>query len=338
MRLTVPASLIAALPCATPAWAAGDDPLQACRSIAGPLERVACYDRLLPPVTPAPAADTAAEPATTPPAPLRGEGGGSRLDRYWELHEEAQRGRFVMLPFKPNYALPVTYNSSPNGKPFAGGDFNVEELEVKFQFSFKMKLWQDMFDSPVDLWLGYTQQSYWQLFDQRSSPFRETDYEPTVFAVLPVRFNAFGLTTRFLSLGVVHQSNGRGEPLSRSWNRIVGAAVFERGNLVGQLRAWYRMPEDESEDDNPDIDDYLGFADVALSYTHGRQVWSAILKGNWRFDRNRSGIELGWSFPLWRESPLRGYVQYYRGYGESLLDYNANANRVGISFVVNDWF
>lgn len=326
--------LAAALPWAAPGWAAAEDPLQACRRIADPLARVACYDQLLPPAAP--------EPSALPPAPapvLTGsETGGSRLDRYWELHEEAQRGMFVLLPFRPNYALPVTYNASPNELPFVGTDFAVEELEVKFQFSFKLKLWQDMFRTPADLWLGYTQQSYWQLFDQESSPFRETDYEPTAFAALPVKFNVLGLTTRFLTLGVVHQSNGRGEPLSRSWNRILGAAVFERGHLVGQVRAWYRIPEDEAEDDNPDIDDYLGFADVMLSWTHGRHEWSAVVKSNWRFDDNKSGVELGWSFPLWSESPLRGYVQYYYGYGESLLDYNAKVNRAGIGFVVSDWF
>jgi phospholipase A1 len=338
MRAPAAASLVLALPWAAPVWAQSDEALQSCRRVADRLERVACYDRLLPPETAATAPAAATVPAPAPLVAGDAARGDSRLERYWDLHEEAQQGMLVLLPFKQNYALPITYNASPNERPFEGSALTVDELEFKYQFSFKLKLWQDMFASPVDLWLGYTQQSYWQLFDQKSSPFRETDYEPTAFATLPVRFRVFGLTTRFLALGFVHQSNGRGETFSRSWNRIVGAAVFERGNLVGQVRTWYRIPEDEAEDDNPDIDDYLGFADVSLSWTRGRQEWSATLKGNWRFDRNRSGIELGWSFPLWRESPLRGYVQYYYGYGESLIDYNAKVHRAGVGFMVSDWF
>lgn len=60
-----------------------------------------------------------------------------------------------------------------------------------------------------------------------------------------------------LGIGFNHQSNGRSEPLSRSWNRVVANFGFERDALVFLRDVWYRIPEDEEDDDNPNIEDYL---------------------------------------------------------------------------------
>jgi phospholipase A1 len=44
---------------------------------------------------------------------------------------------------------------------------------------------------------------------------------------------------------------------------------------------------------------------------------------------------LSWSFPL--NDKVKGYVKYFNGYGETLLDYNHRSNRVSVGFVVADW-
>jgi len=46
------------------------------------------------------------------------------------------------------------------------------------------------------------------------------------------------------------------------------------------------------------------------------------------FDGNKGAIRLDYSFPLTRH--LTGLVQYFSGYGESLLDYNRPNNRFSI--------
>ena len=51
----------------------------------------------------------------------------------------------------------------------------------------------------------------------------------------------------------------------------------------------------------------------------------------------RGAFELGWSFPLWKYPYLKGYIQYFSGYGESLIDYNQHVNKVGIGFALSDW-
>lgn len=333
-----------------------EEDVRACSVIEDPTERVTCYDGVAGRIAPRAAGPVAQEAGEVAPeqigtGPARQvtsefnqnrapstEDAGSRITRYWELENEAQRGRFVMLPHRPNYILPATYNFDPNEVPFIGSDFELEQVEAKFQISFKFKLWQDIVNGKGDLWFAYTQQSYWQVYNSDSAPFRETNYEPSLFFTYPVDVPLFGLRARMVSLGFDHQSNGRGEPLSRSWNRIVAGALLERGNFATAIRAWYRVPEDDEDDDNPDIEDYLGNADIVLSYKVGRNEWSTTLKNNFDFDDNRSGVELAWSFGLPFTRNVSGYVQYYYGYGESLLDYDARVNRVGIGFLVSDWF
>lgn len=64
---------------------------------------------------------------------------------------------FVITPHKVNYILPVTYNSSPNMKPFeeeaAEHPFTLDEMEAKFQISFKFPLWYNVFGDNGHLFL-----------------------------------------------------------------------------------------------------------------------------------------------------------------------------------------
>jgi len=43
--------------------------------------------------------------------------------------------------------------------------------------------------------------------------------------------------------------------------------------------------------------------------------------------------ELGWLFPFGK-SGVYGYVKYFTGYGESLIDYNRYTDKVGIGFAI----
>jgi len=67
-----------------------------------------------------------------------------------------------------------------------------------------------------------------------------------------------------VQLGLVHQSNGQTEPLSRSWNRMYLTGGFDHGELALTVRAEQRLGE--SNDDNPDIVRYVGNAEVVAAW------------------------------------------------------------------------
>jgi phospholipase A1 len=256
----------------------------------------------------------------------------------WELEPETRRSKYSLSPHRSNYILPYSYNSSPNYDAVRaedpGADLKYEE--ATFQLSLKVKVWEDIFSQKADLWVAYTQRSFWQVYNfEDSSPFRETDYEPEILLNLRTDYRILGLRGRFINVGFNHQSNGLSEPLSRSWNRIVANAGFERGNFSLLLKGWYRIPEAAADDDNPNIEDYLGYGEVWGYYFWKGNRFGIMLRNNLDFHTNRGAVQLEWSFPILER--IGGYLQYFNGYGESLLDYNHRVNRIGIGFILKDW-
>ena len=260
----------------------------------------------------------------------------SAISARQKAEARAENNRFSLLPYKQNYILPLAFNSNPNSEVYGADGENLDRLELKFQFSFKVPLAKGLIAGHGNLYAGYTQQSFWQAYNSnQSSPFRETNYEPELYADFTTNVNLLGLHSRFLSVGFSHQSNGRGTDLSRSWNRLYALAAFERGNFYCAVKPWYRIPENDAEDDNPDIDKYLGYGEFYALYIWETHRFGLMWRNNLRSD-NRGAIQLDWSFPL-PGNRLNGYLQYFNGYGESLIDYNHPNHRIGIGIIVSNW-
>ena len=157
-----------------------------------------------------------------------------------------------------------------------------------------------------------------------------------------------GTKLQFINLGFNHQSNGRSEPLSRSWNRIVANVGLENSFGLEKkdsfdllLKTWYRIPENETNDDNPDITRYTGYGELWGTLYWKNQRFAVMLRNNLRSD-NLGAIQLDWSVPLSTINEHLGkkislYIQYFNGYGESLLDYNTSINRISAGFMLADW-
>ena len=308
--------------------------LAECAKIENDAARLKCYDQLAGPKSAkdAPVTGPAEKPPEEKPEKV------SYFSKLWELDKETRRDQYAITPYRSNYMLPISYNNSPNVDAVreADPDKNLKHVEVKFQLSLKVKLWQDMLNKEMDLWFGYTQQSFWQLYNvEDSSPFRETNYEPELLLNFRTHYSILGLKGRFINVGYNHQSNGQSEPLSRSWNRIVMNLGFERENFSLLLKGWYRIPEDSKNDDNPHIEDYVGYGEVWAYYIWKKNRFGVMLRNNLQFKDNRGALQLEWSFPV--IARVSGYVQYFTGYGENLLDYRHSVNRIGIGFILVDW-
>lgn len=227
---------------------------------------------------------------------------------------------FDIAPYKMNYLLPMTYDTVSHS--------DREHTETKFQLSVQKGLVDNLLGLHETFVLAYTQTSWWQTTAE-SAPFRETNYQPELFVIMP-HFNDDSFIKAY-QVGVLHESNGQGGEKSRSWNRVYAKTYLQAGDLVISPRVWYRIPEDTATDDNPDIQAYLGNADLELMYPWKKHLFKVLVRNNLERDNNRGAVQFDWTFPLW-ENNLFGYVQLYSGYAESMIDYDKRTDRIGIGF------
>ncbi|MDQ5987413.1 MAG: putative phospholipase A1 [Syntrophus sp. SKADARSKE-3] len=331
--------LVALSPFCSVAFADLAGKMSDCAKIDNSEERLKCFDDLAGRQTPLKAKTPT--PATADAKTLQ-VSKPSVMSRQWELDPQSRKEYPSVRSHHSSYILPLAYNTTPNGAPFTMVDptTSMQYAEAKYQLSFKTKLWEDVFGKDMDLWFGYTQIAFWQMYNKAfSSPFRDTNYEPELILNFRTNYDLLGLKGRIINLGINHQSNGRAEPLSRSWNRIVASAGFEKDDFNLILKTWYRIPESAQNDDNPGIEAYMGYGEIWGSYYWREHKFSVMLRNNLRVNDNKGAAQIEWGFPLpfIKNNRFSGYVQYFNGYGESLIDYNASSNRFSIGIILTDW-
>lgn len=246
---------------------------------------------------------------------------------------------FTLMVHKPNYLLLAAYNSQGHDATLwqqADPGREWKDTETQFQVSIKFPLLVNLMDNTFDIYAAYTNRSFWQVYDDDSEPFRETNHEPEAWVQFHPDWDFLGFKNTWNSFGINHQSNGRGGDLSRSWNRLFAWITVERGNLAMSFKPWYRIPENGS-DDNPDITDYLGHYEISATCKWREHVFSVMSRNNLESGFSQGAVELSWSFPLWNWPYLKGYVNYFSGYGRSLIEYDTYSNVIGLGFSLSDW-
>lgn len=259
----------------------------------------------------------------------------SAIDERIALEWESYENPFAITPHRPSYLLPLSYNDNPNNDPYAGTPMTVDKNEIKMQFSFKVPIARDLLFGQGLISFGYTQQSHWQAYNSNnSSPFRETNHEPEILFSFPSSYRFGKFRGRLIALAFNHQSNGRADPLSRSWNRVMLDFVLERDGTYLSVKPWWRVPEDLATDDNPDIEDYLGNFELRALRKFSDHSVGFMLRNNLQSD-NRGAVQLDYTFPL--NKRLQGYLQLFNGHGESLIDYNHYGRSIGVGVMLTNW-
>ncbi|MBP2542873.1 phospholipase A [Acinetobacter guillouiae] len=342
---------------------------QACVALESNADRLACYDKIFKTPTVAPQvlvpeqrAALDIQKADVEPETLKDkitqkaenlfaihgdkiDPNTSLLDRRWELSQDSKLGTWNIRANQPVYLLPAFWTSkknefpqSPNPQNTVDEDQNLKSMEAKFQISLKTKAAENIFGNNGDVWVGYTQSSRWQVYNsEESRPFRETNYEPEASLIFRTNYNLLGLNGRLLGLTLNHQSNGRSDPLSRSWNRVILNLGFEKDNFALMVRPWYRIEEDFKDDNNPDIKNYIGRGDLTAFYRWNDNDFSLMLRHSLKGgDDSHGAMQFDWAFPI--KGKLRGHFQLFDGYGESLIDYNHRATYVGLGVSLMNWY
>ena len=253
-------------------------------------------------------------------------------------------------------ATPVTRSSGTGSKLFAADEPALSANEpmyfvagdgggaaARFQLSFKYRFF-DPDSYPVQripflsrLHFGYTQTSIWDL-GANSSPFRDTSYRPSLFWQGETHGES-RLMPEVLRAGFEHESNGKDGVSSRSINTLFAQPVWRSGFLDGRTLIFAPKVYGYLEkSDNPDIQRYRGYADWILRYGRENGWLLATQLRNGTSGHGSAQFDL--SYPLRQPFFARTggflYFQLFKGYGESLLDYNLDRGtqvRVGFSIV-----
>lgn len=284
------------------------------------------------------------------------------------LMDSLWRGNFFGIePYHENYLLPISVSSNgysrynslipphSNLSPMQEKYNHYKTTEVEFQISLKKQLSYNLFGWNEFVFFTFTERAWFQIYS-KSAPFREINYLPELFMSVPSSdyFDRhYGL--KAIRYGYLHDSNGQDGYRSRSWNRLYINALWEWDNLFLASRIWYRIPEhkksqyyyegkgitpngtpidpNESGDDNPNIQDYLGYGDLSFHYLYKKHQFGSLLRYNFGSGgKNRGAVEINWSYPFFHSKNMFWYAKIFNGYGESLIDYNHYVTKTSFGF------
>jgi phospholipase A1 len=262
------------------------------------------------------------------------------LSQDWELDSIDKKGTFKFVSYKPVYIAAARWTNKPNTMPVSENPIytateasEYNNVEAKFQISFKTKIVQSAFFGLGDIWVGYTQKAHWQVYNKTfSRAFRELNYEPEIIFNFPLKTKLFSGNIRQVGFSLNHQSNGKDIPLSRSWNRVIFNIGYEIDNWIVNLRPWYRLKD--TEDENPDITKYIGSMELYANYHYEKHEFYAIITHPLN-SLKRGGIQANYVFPI--RGNIRAHAQLFHGYGETLLDYNHSQTTAGLGISFANW-
>ncbi|MGE3684244.1 MAG: phospholipase A [Bdellovibrionales bacterium] len=223
----------------------------------------------------------------------------------------------------------------PHKVPKSPFYFAYGEPLSKIQLSFKTPLVRKQ-----PLYFGYTQTMFWALREE-SRPFRDVNYNPELF----YRYTPDSWEKTSVDFGLwSHTSNGQRGSTSRSYEMNYIRLNFEHKGRHWLIRTSGRLSyKHDFDPTNRDLTDYVSPLTLGLTFVQLFDAWfdKGIIDleiqpgGKFAHLWDRGGYQLSWSFRLGRFDIVPAfYLQYYYGYGETLLNYSQSVSefRGGIVF------
>ncbi len=236
------------------------------------------------------------------------------------VRAELDKGPYFTL-FRDNYFIVGTTMGETPTKT---------NSDVKFQLSISQKLTRSRLPFDTYLFLQYTQKAFWNVFEN-SLPIRDLNFNPGLgLGHLIVYKN------RYIGKGylmIEHESNGKDSIFSRSWNKVtLGATIMLNHNFNVQGKVWYPIIDGRN---NQDILKYNGIFQIAGNYRINNERFQIGLiltkRKTWKMNFNTQ-LEISYKFNKNENQYI--FLQYYNGYGESLLEYKQHQSRIRIGFVI----
>lgn len=256
----------------------------------------------------------------------------SALEQRLKEENLISTNEFGIAFYKPTYILPFYYTQKPYNEVYEGqtpDNQSLKPAEFKVQLSLKVATFHGILGNNSSFNIAYSQLMYWQFY-AKSQYFRETNYEPELFLTKKI------LPVMWASLGVSHQSNGRGGETERSWNRVYINLQLASGNWMLNFKPWLLIFQAESSNlHNPNITRYMGHGELTLAYKWKQVTFSLMLRNTVLSGFRRGAEEFNISFPIYKS--IKGYAQFFSGYGQSLIEYDHYTNSAGIGIALSDW-
>jgi len=238
-----------------------------------------------------------------------------------------------------------------------------DNAQVKFQISMKLRVLKpNLYVLKYNIFpafFAYTQKSLWNV-GQPSRPFEESDYDPEFFLDYPVNTAIIGrIKLRNIIVSPLeHESNGLSGIQSRGWNRQyimikIGLEPKEKLEITNSfvsdkalvyVKLWHASQYSDQTDYLQSIGstntflDYMGYGEIGLSVRNF--LWGGSLKNHQLDIRTpifRDAQKNSCEFEFRQQLPSMNfalYLQYWYGYGETLLRFDQFGRRgfIGLSF------
>lgn len=206
-----------------------------------------------------------------------------------------------------------------------------ETADAKYQISFRQLITRKTLPWDTYLFVTYSQKAFWNIY-KKSSPFQEINFNPSLGLGKPV-FDKNNRLTGLATLMFNHHSNGRDSIYSRSWNSLnVAYSTLLNEKTMLTAEAWLPF---QYKDDNPDILDYIGVAQLKLEREIIPKKLSAeieIQKGlTWDF---KGKVRTRIYYNPFKSKNQYLMLEWYAGYAESLVNYDQFRSMVRIGYVI----